>query len=53
MYQPPAEKSQVSIEMINQAQVISDYISEGLEPEYDVEEQWCFLFASHLKLAHS
>ena len=40
MYQPPTEKSQVSTEMINQAQTISDYISEGLELVYDVEEQW-------------
>ena len=40
MYQPPAEESQVSICMINQAQAISDYISEILEPEYNVEEQW-------------
>ena len=40
MCQPPAEESQVSIDMINQAQAISDYISEGLQPEYDVEEQW-------------
>ena len=40
MHQPPAEESQVSIDMINQAQAIPDYISEGLEPEYDVEEQW-------------
>ena len=26
--------------MIIKAQTISDYISEGPEPEYDVEEQW-------------
>ena len=38
--QPPAEESEVSVDMINQAQAISDYISEGWEPEYDVEEQW-------------
>ena len=29
--------------MINQAQAISDYISEGLEPDYNVEEQWCHM----------
>ena len=38
MHHPPAEESQVSIDMINQFQAISDYISEGPEPEYDVEE---------------
>ena len=37
-HQPPAEECQVSIDMINQAQAIPDYISEGLEPDYDVEE---------------
>ena len=26
--------------MTNHAQAISDYISEGLEPVYDIEEQW-------------
>ena len=40
MHQLPTEQSQVSVDMINQAQVISDYILEGLELEYDVEEQW-------------
>ena len=37
--QPPAEECQVSIDMINQAQTIPDYISEGPEPEYNVEQQ--------------
>ena len=37
--QQPVEESQVSIDMIDQTQAISDYISEGPEPEYDVEEQ--------------
>ena len=36
--QPP--ESQVSIDMINQVQAIPDYISEGPESEYDIEEQW-------------
>ena len=40
MHQPPAEKSQLSTDMIYEAQAISYYISEGLEPEYDVEEHW-------------
>ena len=40
MCKPPAEGFQVSIDMINQAQAISDYISEGPELEYDAEEQW-------------
>ena len=40
MHPPPAEESQVAIDMINQAQAISDYISEGLEPEYNIEKQW-------------
>ena len=38
--EPPAEESQVSIDMINQAQANWYYISEGLEREYDVDEQW-------------
>ena len=37
---PPAEGSQVSIDMINHAQAISYYISEGPGPEYTIEEQW-------------
>ena len=37
-FQP--QESQVSTYMINQAEAISDYISEGLKPVYDVEEQW-------------
>ena len=41
--QPHVEEFQVSINMINQAQAISDYISEGLEPKYDVEEQWYYM----------
>ena len=40
MYLPPAEESQVSIYMINKAQAIPDYISEGPKPEYNVEKQW-------------
>ena len=40
MHHPPAKKSYVSIDMINQAQTIPDYISEGPEPEYDKEGQW-------------
>ena len=40
MHQPSAEEFQVSTDMINQAQAISDYISDGLEPKYDAEEQW-------------
>ena len=39
--QPPAEESQVSIDMINKALATPDYILEGPEPEYDVEKQWC------------
>ena len=38
--QPPAEESEVSCDMINQAQAIPDYISEGPEPEYNTEKQW-------------
>ena len=40
MCQPPAQESQVSIDMINQAQDIPDYISEGPETEYNTYEQW-------------
>ena len=40
MCQSPTEESQVSTDMIDQAQTISDYISEGLESEYDVGGQW-------------
>ena len=40
MCQPPAEESKVSIDMINHTQAIPDYISEGTESEYDIEEQW-------------
>ena len=40
MHQPTAEESRESIDMINQAQAIPDYISEGPEPEHDIEEQW-------------
>ena len=36
--QPPAEESQASIDMMNKAQAIPDYISEGPEQDYDVEE---------------
>ena len=39
MCQLPAEEFQVSIDMINQAQAISYYISEGPEPECNVVEQ--------------
>ena len=38
--QPHAEESQISIDMINQAQAISDYISEEPEPKFDVKKQW-------------
>ena len=37
-HQPPAEESQVSTDMINQTEAVSDYI--GPEPEYNVEGQW-------------
>ena len=41
IHQPSAEESKVLIDMINEAQPISNYISEGLELKYDVEEQGC------------
>ena len=41
--QTPAEESQVSIDMIYQSQATSDYISEGLEPDYDVKGQWYYM----------
>ena len=40
MFQPPLEESQISIDMISHTQAISDYISEGPGPEYDVQKQW-------------
>ena len=40
MCQPPTKESSVSSDMINESQAIPECISEGPEPEYDVEEQW-------------